>query len=345
MANPTTYWRKECTLTDGKIISYLEAGPQDGTLFIWLHGWPAIGEAWRQQIITFAGLGFRVVAPDMPGYGQSYKSKSRTDFSLENINASLLDFLGKLGSPRAIWAGHDWGAGVLWSLVSHHPETCIGVIAMCVPYRTTELGLAGLVPHINRDMYPESEFPHGQWDYWHFYLREETFEKSVQSFQSDLPNFFKSVWSRGQPNHLKTPSFTASITRNNGWFGGAAEPPEISPEHTLLDQHLHDKLVEAFGKGGFWAPTAYYVNVEENVKYQEDVADSGLIKVPTLFLEAKWDYICDTAVSTLGEPMRKACHNLTEISIDAGHWLPYEAPEEVNAAIAKWIGTALLINV
>jgi soluble epoxide hydrolase/lipid-phosphate phosphatase len=55
------------TYADNKTTHYLAAGPKDGPLLIFVHGWPGIAKLWKPQITTFAALGFRVVAPDMPG--------------------------------------------------------------------------------------------------------------------------------------------------------------------------------------------------------------------------------------------------------------------------------------
>lgn len=55
------------THSSNKETFYLAAGPKDAPLLIFIHGWPGIGKNWRNQLTTFAGLGFRVVAPDMPG--------------------------------------------------------------------------------------------------------------------------------------------------------------------------------------------------------------------------------------------------------------------------------------
>src|SRR5215813_7133965 len=48
-----------------------------------------------------------------------------------------------------------------------------------------------------------------------------------------------------------------------------------------------------------------------------------------------------TVVSRLAEPMRQDCANLSEVIIQSGHWMDQEKPVEVNAAIAKWLATAL----
>lgn len=59
--------------------------------------------------------------------------------------------------------------------------------------------------------------------------------------------------------------------------------------------------------------------------------------MPVLFVEAKFDAVCATSVSRLCEPMREYCTNLTECSIDSGHWVAQEKPAETNAAITRWL--------
>jgi pimeloyl-ACP methyl ester carboxylesterase len=61
------YEEHEVTYSDGKKIFYHAAGPANGPLLMFIHGWPAIGKLWKPQIDAFSAMGFRVVAPDMPG--------------------------------------------------------------------------------------------------------------------------------------------------------------------------------------------------------------------------------------------------------------------------------------
>lgn len=63
--------------TDVKEIFYHAAGPADGPLLIFIHGWPAIGKTWKKQLEAFALLGFRCIAPDMPGMSTSLKDKTQ----------------------------------------------------------------------------------------------------------------------------------------------------------------------------------------------------------------------------------------------------------------------------
>jgi hypothetical protein len=61
--------------------------------------------------------------------------------------------------------------------------------------------------------------------------------------------------------------------------------------------------------------------------------------MPVLFLNARYDYVCECTHSRLAEPMRAYCRQLTEETIRSGHWLAQEKPVEVNAALVKWLAT------
>lgn len=61
------YEQHEVAYGEDKKIFYHAAGPANGPLLIFVHGWPGIGKLWKPQIDAFAAMGFRVAAPDMPG--------------------------------------------------------------------------------------------------------------------------------------------------------------------------------------------------------------------------------------------------------------------------------------
>ena len=60
---------------------YLECGPADGPLILFLHGWPEIGLVWRAQMEAFAAEGWHCVAPDMRGYGGSSAPADRAAYA------------------------------------------------------------------------------------------------------------------------------------------------------------------------------------------------------------------------------------------------------------------------
>ena len=330
----------ECEFTNnGNKTAYLTAGPKSGPLLIFVHGWPGIAKTWQPQLNAFAALGFRVVAPDTRGYGRSTVSSDVHDYSLECLVGDMIELLTHLKRKEAVWIGHDWGSGIVWALAAHHPEVCVGVINLCIPYRTLELGLETLVDHVNRDIYPIDKYPFGQFDYQAYY--EQHSERAIQVLNADPGNSIKFTFVPGKPAAYGIPSPTATLLRDGGFFRGAPCAPEAQLENTVLNETLFLSLQDSLKRNGFSGPTAYYLNHDLNYKYAQNSVNNGVLNVPALFIEARFDRVCDTSISLLSEPMRKFCRNLTECSIESGHWIGLERPEEVNAAIARWLVTKL----
>jgi soluble epoxide hydrolase/lipid-phosphate phosphatase len=318
---------------------YLECGPADGPLMIFVHGWPALSIMWRRQLEHFAALGYRCIAPDMRGYGRSSAPRERAEYALEQIVTDMLELLQALGAERAIWVGHDLGSPVVWSVAGHHPEVCRAVVSLCVPYFAKGFAPAMLVPLVDRNVYPEVKYPAGQWDYQLFYQRE--FESARAAFEADVPATFKALFRGGSANDKGRPSPTARITRDGGWFGGAGRAPDVPRDPAVMSKGDLAEYAAAFERTGFFGPDAWYVNNERNLEYAARARDGGVLRLPVLFVHAAYDVVCETVDSQLAAPMRRDCTDLTERVVEAGHWMPQERPAEVNAAIAEWLPAAV----
>ncbi|KAL0929712.1 epoxide hydrolase [Colletotrichum truncatum] len=340
MSSPTL---KENTFSHSgdKTTFYWSAGPSGGPLVIFIHGWPANGETWKPQLLTLASLGFRVIAPDTRGYGRSSVPKEYSAYALEHHVSDMLALLAHLGRNKAVWIGHDWGAGLVWGFAAQHPEKCVGVCCMTVPYYVLEHGLEGLVSLSNRDLYPEDKYPLAQWDYQAFH--QEQPEESAKQLEANVTNTVKLLYQPGKPDAYGKPAPFASMREKGGWFGGAPAAPDFPFEKTLFknDKPAFDRMVAEFEQNGFEGPNDYYRNHEANRVYTKKAPNGGRLSYPVLFIEARWDGVCDTAISRLSEPMREMCDDLTEVSIEAGHWVAMEKPAETNAAIVRWIATKL----
>jgi len=318
---------------------YLAGGRDDGPLLIFVHGWPELSLSWRHQLPCFASLGFRAVAPDLRGYGRSSVYKDHASYALEHVVQDMLELLDALGRDKAIWVGHDWGSPVVWSLASHHPERCYAVANLCVPHLAQGFTPANLVPLVDRRVYPEAEFPVGQWDYQLFYL--ESFDKARRTFEANPRNTVKALFRKGSPKGKGTPSRTASVRKAGGWFGGAGEAPDVPLDSDVLSEADLNTYAASLQGNGFFGPDSHYMNPDRNAEYARRAPNAGRIDLPILFLHGEYDYTCETVSSRLAEPMRQDCRNLSEVMIQSGHWMAQEKPTEVNAAIAKWLVTAV----
>ena len=119
--------------TNGISMRIAEAG-SDGPLVLRVHGWPESWYSWRHQIVALATAGYRVVAPDMRGYGSTTAPASVEDYDIVTIAADLIGLLDTLGEEKAVMVGHDWGAIVAWQTVLFHPNRFSALVAMSVPY-------------------------------------------------------------------------------------------------------------------------------------------------------------------------------------------------------------------
>ncbi len=312
---------------------YLACGAQDAPLIIFVHGWPELSISWRHQLPCFAALGFRAIAPDMRGYGRSSVHGRHEDYALEHIVQDMLELLDHLGAERAVWVGHDWGSPVVWSLASHHPDRCIGVVNLCVPYLAKGFTLKNALPLVDRSIYPEAQYPYGQWDYMRFY--EESFDTARSGFEADIPRLVKLLFRAETPEGRGQPAFTAHIRNQGGWF--PAGIPDVPIDTAVISDEDFHKYAAALERNGFFGPDSWYMNHERNGEFGKRVLNNGRLEMPVLFLHAAYDYTCETVESRLAEPMRQDCERLSEVIVRSGHWMAQERPASVNAAIARWL--------
>ncbi|KAL6709955.1 hypothetical protein ACN47E_000740 [Coniothyrium glycines] len=331
----------DITHTNGETTHYYEGGNPDGTPLIFIHGWPDIAESWKHQLLHFSsGSKYRVIAPDMRGYGDSSSPKDRRSYSLEVLTTELVELAQHAGVEQAVWIGHDWGCGVVSALAAHHPELFLGLAVLAVPYRTIELGLEHLVGLVNRDIYPADEYPYGQWEYMRYY--ELHSDESIAVYEAHADRITKALYAIDPARaaaYGKPSAGTARVLRDGGWFGGnAALIPDMPLHSTVLDAALHAHLVASHARHGFFPPTAYYLNHAANAAFAAAEKNGGVLSFPVLFLDAKHDAVCSTRTTPrMGDVQREFARDLRVETIDAGHWLALEKPGEVNEALGRWL--------
>jgi pimeloyl-ACP methyl ester carboxylesterase len=316
---------------------YWEAGPADGPLMIFVHGWPQIGLMWRAQMEAFASEGWRCVAPDMRGYGGSSAPNTPDAYALKEIVEDMVELHDHLGARPAIWVGHDLGSPVIGALAAHHARRARGVVFASVPYSPESFALPSLLPLIDRKLYPADEYPDGQWDYYRFYLTH--FDQTVTDFNADISASLSVIYRRGDPKSVGTVSRSAGVTRNGGWFGAAHRAPSVAPDTALWPANDFKALIEAFLITGFRPGNSWYLNDAANIAYAHSAPEGGRLGQPVLFVNGDFDGICDITRTRLGDPMRSTCKDLFVTSLPAGHWLPLECKAELVGAIRSWLKT------
>jgi pimeloyl-ACP methyl ester carboxylesterase len=318
---------------------YLACGPQDGPAVVFVHGWPELSISWRHQLPVFGGMGFRTIAPDMRGYGRSSVYGRHEDYQLRETTRDMIELLDRLGRDKAVFVGHDWGSPVVWSLATHHPDRCHGVVNLCVPHVPDGFAPENLIKLVDRQVYPEAEFPAGQWDYMRFY--EESFDAARAGFEANVDATVKLLFRAGGADGAGQPAVTAAVRRMGGWFGGLDGAPDLPRDASVLTEEDQHAYAAALKRNGFFGPDSWYMNGARNIAFAREAPNGGRVDLPVLFLHGAYDWVCQTATSRLAEPMRAACAKLTEATAKTGHWMAQEDPAFVNAAIARWLALEL----
>lgn len=115
------------TLATGLRLHYLDEGPRDGPAVLLLHGEPTWCYLWRHMVPRIAAAGYRVLAPDLIGFGRSDKPAARGDYSYAGQVAWLREWIEALDLTGITLGCQDWGSLIGLRLVGEMPERFDGV--------------------------------------------------------------------------------------------------------------------------------------------------------------------------------------------------------------------------
>lgn len=118
---------------NGLTFALDEVGDGD-TVALCLHGFPEARIAWADHLSALAGLGWRAVAPDMRGYGETDRPATRSAYEAQNLIDDVAAVFDALGARRRILIGHDWGGVVAWQVALSGRVPLDGLITLNAPH-------------------------------------------------------------------------------------------------------------------------------------------------------------------------------------------------------------------
>ncbi|MEW4447868.1 haloalkane dehalogenase [Qipengyuania sp. JC766] len=115
-------------LDDGLRLHYLDEGPRHATPVLMLHGEPSWSYLYRKMICPVVEAGYRVLAPDLIGFGKSDKPTSKSDFTYARHVGWMEEWLEATGIANIVLVCQDWGSLIGLRLLAAHPEKFAAVV-------------------------------------------------------------------------------------------------------------------------------------------------------------------------------------------------------------------------
>jgi pimeloyl-ACP methyl ester carboxylesterase len=298
----------------------------EGPLVVLCHGFPESWYSWRHQLAALAAAGFRAVAPDMRGYGQSGKPDAIDQYTLLHLVGDMVGLLDALGADQAVIAGHDWGAPVAWHAALLRPDRFRAVIGLSVPFRRQP-------PVTPTSLMPQRDDA----IFYHLYFQKpgvaeaelerdvrETIVKLLYSASGDVP---RRVGVSGE---------AGMVPRDGGFLTRMVSPATLPAWLGAADV---DFYTSEFTRAGFRGGLNWYRNIDRNRELLAPFAGAR-VTVPALYIAGDRDLVVafppmDRVIANLAESVPQLRTKM--ILPGCGHWTQQERAPEVNAAMIEFL--------
>lgn len=305
--------------TNGIRMHLVEAGT--GLPVVMCHGFPELWYSWRHQIPALAAAGFRAIAPDQRGFGETDSPEPIEAYTQHELVADIVGMLDALGVDKCVIVGHDWGGVVAWNAAMMAPGRIERVIALNTPFfarmpmkptdvlRALAAGNFHYILYFQEAGVAEAEL-------------ERDVRRSLRGFYQEPAGFDTATLMKAPP----------------GVFGPAGggildRLPDRPPGKFLTDEDF-EVFAKAFEKTGFRGGLNWYRNLDRS--WEENANLEYRVAQPALMITAELDFVLRPEMA-IG--MEAWVPNLrkTVLIKGCGHWTQQEKPDEVNAAMLEFL--------
>lgn len=224
-----------------------------------LHGMPDTGAIWDRLTDVLVTRGYRVVVPDMLGYGRTDKPADPDRYAGERIIGDLVALIEYLELPPSHIVGHDWGAYASWELTTHFPDQFLRHVAVSMSHP------AVFFSNLNIDSLRDN---------WYMYLNTQ--EAAVDLYTLDNCAFFREFITTTHPHIDEVCSRLAepdAMRANLNWDRGnpLAKSYVVARAGKLQYPQINVPTL------GLWSPGDVYL-LEEHMQASGD------------YIDADWEY-------------------------------------------------------
>jgi soluble epoxide hydrolase/lipid-phosphate phosphatase len=300
---------------NGVTYSYILAEPsgQPKSTVVLIHGWPDLSLGWRYQIPLLTSMGFRVLAPDMMGYGGTDAPGPLNFYTYKRAADDIAELARQIGAPSIILGGHDWGGAIVYRIALWYPKLVSAVFSVCTPY------------HPPRPQFVDAtKAPNFKYQ---LQLRGPDVEANIVG-EEKLRQFLNALYGG------RTPNGETGFSTSQGCDFEVL--PRIGPTKLLSEEEV-DFYVKRYAIHGMRGPLNWYRTQELNFEDEKEMAknvEGFKFMIPFLFIAGTRDAALPPAIS---QGMDKWFDSLTRREVNTSHWALWEKPEEVNEHIREFL--------
>jgi pimeloyl-ACP methyl ester carboxylesterase len=300
------------------------AGPADGDAVVLCHGFPESWYSWRHQLHALGDAGYRVIAPDQRGYGQTDAPMEVESYTQVHLVGDLVALLDALGITAATVVGHDWGGPVAWNAALLRPDLFKAVAGLSVPFgprtvgptRPTEMMRAALGDAFLYILY-----------FQEVGVAEAELDKDIRG---TLRRILYSISGDIPPDDFAFFDFGATC------FNDLMREPDTLPDW-LTEEDLDVFTAEFERKGTFRHGLNWYRNIDRSWELLAPFANARITQ-PALFIGAERDAIFGQTPESVAATREWVPNLRPPVWIpDCGHWIQQEEPDTVNKVLLEFL--------
>jgi pimeloyl-ACP methyl ester carboxylesterase len=313
--------------TNGIRMHVAENGPADAPAVVLCHGFPECWYSWRHQLEALGDAGYRVIAPDQRGYGETDMPPAIDQYTQLHLVGDLVGMLDALQIERATVIGHDWGGPVAWHSALLRPDRFHAIAALSIHW-------SGVAPLGTPPVLPTDAMRAALAGGFLYILYFQEPGVAEAELDADLRRTLGTVLY----------SLSASLPRDQArffdtsakvWFDNLEALP--GPLDWLSEADL-DAFVASFAHHATFAGGVnWYRNIDRNQALLQPFV-GWKVEQPALFIGAEFDCIFGQTEETV-LATRAAVPNLRDpVWIEgSGHWIQQEKPDTVNEALLDFL--------
>jgi pimeloyl-ACP methyl ester carboxylesterase len=299
-----------------------------GPLVLLCHGFPESWYSWRHQLKALAQAGYRAVAPDMRGYGDTDRPAEIDRYTLFHLVGDMVGVLDALEEKNAVIVGHDWGAPVAWHAALMRPDRFRAVVGLSVPYRPRgRVAPTTVMPQDADSMFYQLYFQApGVAEAELEADARVSLRKTLYSGSGDVPRRNPGTASSG----------VGMVPRTGGFLSRTRDPASLPP---WLTEAAIDVYAQQFERSGFRGGLNWYRNIDRNWELMAPFAGAS-VNVPALYMAGDLDLV--VSFPRMKEVIADLPRYIPQLKASimlpgCGHWTQQERPAEVNAAIIDFL--------